>query len=223
VRVIALALVAVTLWAQSFENVTVSPFVPRDDDSEAPAREPGSMVYSNVSLKLLLAAAYKVRPEQIVGPAWLDSDRYDIVAKPPAGSTKDQVPLMLQNVLTDRFHTTVREEIRERTTYALVVGKDGAKLKPTKAITGVDFSVATDHVDITGANLSAFASLLASYIGHPVADETGIRGSYDFGLNATMADLKSASPALFTAIQDLGLSLEPRKTSAKYLVVTAPH
>jgi uncharacterized protein (TIGR03435 family) len=54
-----------------------------------------------------------------------------------------------------------------------------------------------------------------------VADETGIRGSYDFRLNATMADLKSASVALFAAIQELGLTLEPRTTSAKYLVVSA--
>jgi uncharacterized protein (TIGR03435 family) len=221
VKPIVLALAAVALWAQSFESVTVKPFVPQDDYSETPAREPGSMVYSNVSLKLLLAAAYSVRPEQIDGPAWLDSDRYDIVAKPPAGATKDQVPLMLQNLLADRFHATVREEIRPRISYALVVGKDGAKLKPTKAITGVDFAVANDHVDISGANLPAFASMLASYIGHPVADETGIRGSYDFRLNATMADLKSASAVLFTAIQDLGLTLEPRTTSAKYLLVTA--
>lgn len=222
-KLIVLAFAAATLWAQSFESVTVKPFVPQDDDGEAPAREPGSMVYGNVSLKLLLAAAYSVRPEQIAGPAWLDTDRYDIVAKPPAGTTKDQVPLMLQHLLADRFHTTVREEIRPRTSYALVTAKDGPKLKPAKAITGVDFAVAADHVDITGANLPAFASMLASYIGHSVADETGIRGSYDFRLNATMADLKSASAGLFTAIQDLGLTLEPRATSAKYLVVTAEH
>jgi uncharacterized protein (TIGR03435 family) len=221
VKPIVLALAAVTLCAQSFESVTVKPFVPQDDESETPARESGSMIYRNVSLKLLLAAAYSVRPEQIDGPAWLDTDRYDIVAKPPAGATKDQVPLMLQNLLTDRFHTAVREEIRPRNSYALVTGKDGPKLKPTKAITGVDFAVAAGHVDITGANLPAFAGMLAAYIGHPVADETGIRGSYDFRLNATMADLKSASVALFTAIQDLGLILEPRTTSAKYLVVTA--
>ena len=220
-RWIVVALAAVTLWAQSFESVTVRPFVAQDDDTEAPAREPGSMVYSDVSLKLLLAAAYGVRPGQIVGPAWLDSDRYDVVAKAPAGTTKDQVPAMLRNVLADRFHTAVREEMRPRMSYALVVGKDGAKLKPTKMITGVDFTVGNDHVDISGANLAAFASMLASYIGHPVADETGIRGSYDFRLNATMADLKSASVALFAAIQELGLTLEPRTTSAKYLVVSA--
>jgi uncharacterized protein (TIGR03435 family) len=221
VKLIVLALAAVVLWAQSFESVTVKPFVPQDDDGEAPAREPGSMVYSNVSLKLLLAAAYSVRPEQIDGPAWLDTDRYDIVAKAPVGATKDQVPLMLRNLLADRFHTTVREEIRQRASYALVTAKDGPKLKPTQAITGVDFAVVNDHVDISGANLPAFASMLASYIGHPVADETGIGGSYDFRLNATMTDLKSASAVLFTAIQDLGLTLEARTTSAKYLTVTA--
>jgi uncharacterized protein (TIGR03435 family) len=221
VKLIVPALVAVTLGAQAFESATVKPFVPQDDDSEAPARDPGSMIYGSVSLKLLLAAAYSVRPEQIVGPAWPDMDRYDIVAKPPAGATKDQVPLMLQNLLADRVHTTVREEIRPRISYALVVDKYGAKLKTTKAITGVDFSVANDHVDITGANLPAFANMLASCIGRPEADETGICGSYNFRLNATMANLKSASAVLFAAVQDLGLTLQPRTTSAKYLVVTA--
>jgi uncharacterized protein (TIGR03435 family) len=220
VKVIVLAFAAVAIWAQSFESATVKPFVPQDDDSEAPAREPGSMVYSDVSLKLLLAAAYGVRPEQIIGPAWLDTDRYDIVAKPPAGTTKGQVPLMLRNLLADRFHMTVSEETRPRMSYALITARDGPKLRATKAITGVDFSVGSDHVDITGANLPAFASMLASYIGHPVADETGIRGSYDFRLNATMVDLKSGSAALFTAIQNLGLSLEARTTPTTYLVVT---
>jgi uncharacterized protein (TIGR03435 family) len=76
VKLTVLALAVVTLWAQSFESVTVKPFVPQGDDSEAPAREPGSILYSNVSLKLLLAAAYSVRPEQIVGPALLDTGRY---------------------------------------------------------------------------------------------------------------------------------------------------
>lgn len=219
-KAIVLALAAITLWAQSFESATVRPFVPQDDDTEAPVREPGSMVYSNVSLKLLLAAAYGVRPDQIGGPAWLETDRYDIVAKPPAGATKDQVPAMLRNLLADRFHLTVQEETRPRPAYALLASKEGPKLKPAKAITGVDFSVAPDHIDITGANLPAFAGMLASYIGCPVTDETGIRGSYDFRLNATLADLKSASAALSTALQNLGLTLETRTTTTKYLVVS---
>lgn len=216
---IALMLAVSALFAQTFESASVRPFVPQEDDDAATAREPGSMVYGNVSLKLLLTAAYGVRPDQIEGPAWLDVERYDIVAKPPVSATKDQVPVMLQNLLADRFGMVVRVETRQRTSYALVVGKDGPKLRQTKAITGVDFAVAADHIDITGATVPAFAGMLASYMGRPVADETEIRGSYDFRLNCSMADLKAAAPAVFTAVQGLGLSLDARTTGAKYLVV----
>jgi len=212
-------LFAVTaLSAQTFESVSVNPFIPQDDDVQ-PEREPGSMVYSDVSLKLLLTAAYGVRPDQISGPVWLDSERYDVLAKPPAGATKDQVPAMLQNLLADRFRLTVRVEMRDRPGYALTVGKDGPKLGPMQPVTGVDFSVGTDHVDIRGANLPALAGMLASFLGRPVADLTGIAGSYDFRLNVTMADLKAASPAVFSAVQNLGLTLEPRTTAAKYVIV----
>jgi uncharacterized protein (TIGR03435 family) len=216
---IALMLAVTALSAQTFESISIRPYVPLEDDDAAPAREPGSMVYSNVSLKLLLDAAYGVRPDQIEGPAWLDTERYDVIAKPPAGATKDQVPAMLQHLLADRFGMVARVETRQRRSYALLVGKDGPKLTGTKAITGVDFRVAPDHIDLTGASLPAFASQLASFMGRPVADETHIVGSYDFRLNLTLAELKAASPAVFTAIQSLGLSLDPRTTTAKYVVV----
>jgi uncharacterized protein (TIGR03435 family) len=221
-RWLVLALAATALSAQTFESVSVKPFTPQDEDS-APLRDPGSMVYSNVSLKLLLTAAYSVRPDQISGPASLDTERYDIAAKPPKGATKDQVPAMLKNLLADQFHLAVQIEDRPRTGYVLLVGKNGPKLRRTQAITGVDFSVSADHIDISGATLPAFASQLAAFIGHPVADQTGLEGSYDFRLNVTMADLKTASPDIFAAIQDLGLVLEARITPTKFLIVTAPH
>ena len=214
-----LALLVSVLSAQTFETASVKPFVPQEEDDAAPARIPGSMVYNNVSLKLLLAAAYNVRVDQIEGPAWLDTERYDIVAKPPAGATRDQVPAMLQNLLAERFHMVAHVETRQRTSYALLAGKDGPKLTRTKAITGVDFSVGADHIDITGASLPAFAGMLASYMGHPVVDQTRIEGSYDFRLNCSMAELKAASPAVLTAVQDLGLSLETRTTPANFVVV----
>ncbi len=218
-RFVLLALAASALSAQTFDSVSVKPFVPQDDDS-APVRESGSMVYSNVSLKLLITAAYGVRPDQISGPAWLDTERYDIVGKPPAGATKDQVPAMLQHLLADRFRINVQVEQRQRPGYALVASKDGVKFRRSKAITGADVSVAADHVDIAGATVAAFAGMLASFTGRPVANETGIEGTYDFRLNVTMADLKAASPAVFSAIRELGLSLETRNTTAKYLTVS---
>jgi uncharacterized protein (TIGR03435 family) len=100
-----------------------------------------------------------------------------------------------------------------------VTGSDGPKLNRTKAITGVDVTVAPDHIDVTGVSLPAFVGMLASWTGQPVTDETKIQGSYDFRLNVTMADLKSASPAVLAAIRSLGLSLEARAIETKYLVI----
>ncbi len=220
-RLIAvLALASSALPAQTFESVSIRPYVPQDEeDSASPSAEPGAMLYRNVSLKLMLAAAYGVRADQIEGPGWLDSARFDIVAKPPAGATRDQVPAMLRRLLADRFNMEAHIEARERTSYALLAGASGARLTPTGAITGANIAVAKDHIEVTGASLPAFAGMLASYMGRPVADQTGVQGSYDFRLNASMADLKAASPAIFTAIQNLGLTLEARTTSANYLIV----
>src|SRR5437588_1341382 len=65
--------------------------------------DPGRVDYANVSLKDVLARAYNVNSYQISGPAWLDSERYDITAKVPEGVNTDQVPAMLQGLLVDRF------------------------------------------------------------------------------------------------------------------------
>ena len=64
-------------------------------------------------------------------PKWLDSERFDIVAKIPKGTTKEQFQLMLQNLLAERFKLTVHHETKELPKYALVVAKGGPKLKET--------------------------------------------------------------------------------------------
>jgi uncharacterized protein (TIGR03435 family) len=91
--------------------------------------DPGQINYSNVSLKNVLTVAYGVKGYQINGPKWLDSERFDIVAKIAQGSTKEQFQLMLQNLLAERFKLTLHHETKELPIYALVVGKNGPKLK----------------------------------------------------------------------------------------------
>lgn len=91
--------------------------------------DPGQITYSNVSLKSILTTAYGVKGYQINGPKWLDSERFDIVAKIPKGATKEQFQLMLQNLLAERFKLTLHHETKELPMYALVVGKSGPKLK----------------------------------------------------------------------------------------------
>ena len=91
--------------------------------------DPGQITYSNVSLKNVLTIAYAVKGYQINGPKWLDSERFDIVAKIAKGATKEQFQLMLQNLLAERFKLTLHHETKELPMYALVVGKSGPKLK----------------------------------------------------------------------------------------------
>jgi uncharacterized protein (TIGR03435 family) len=91
--------------------------------------DPGQITYSNMTLKSLMVAAYGVKTYQVSGPNWMDTERFDIVAKVPAGSTKDDVKLMLQNLLAERFKLTLHREKKDLPMYALVVGKSGPKMK----------------------------------------------------------------------------------------------
>jgi uncharacterized protein (TIGR03435 family) len=91
--------------------------------------DPGQITYSSMSIKSLLVSAYGVKEYQVTGPAWMDTERFDIVAKVPQGATKDDVKLMLQNLLAERFKLTLHREKKDMQMYALVVAKNGPKLK----------------------------------------------------------------------------------------------
>ncbi len=85
------------------------------------------------SLKALLMRAYRMKDYQIAGPAWMDSERYLIAAKLPAGASTGQVSPMLQSLLAERFGLVAHHETRELSYYALVAGKGGPKLQPSPA------------------------------------------------------------------------------------------
>jgi len=91
--------------------------------------DPGQITYSSMSTKSLLVTAYSVKSYQVSGPIWMDTERFDIVAKVPPGATKDDVKLMLQNLLAERFKLTLHREKKDLPMYALVVGKSGPKMK----------------------------------------------------------------------------------------------
>jgi uncharacterized protein (TIGR03435 family) len=80
-------------------------------------------------LAALLAQAYKLKPYQISGPDWIKTQLFEIHAKLPEGSNKDQIPEMMQTLLAERFNLTFHRETKELPIYALIVGKDGLKLK----------------------------------------------------------------------------------------------
>jgi uncharacterized protein (TIGR03435 family) len=89
---------------------------------------PGQLA-GEASLKTLLKRAYELKDYQIGGPAWMESERYEITAKIPEGATRREVALMLQSLLTQRFGLTVHRETRDLPMLALEVAKGGPKLK----------------------------------------------------------------------------------------------
>jgi len=84
--------------------------------------------YPSVTLKFLLAQAYGLPMFQVAGPDWLGTERYEILATVPPGTTEGQKRLMLRNLLSERFRLSLHRETRTFPIYALVVGRNGPKL-----------------------------------------------------------------------------------------------
>ena len=122
--------------APAFEVASVKPAAPpgagpfRFGMNGGPGTaDPGQWTGKSVTLKNVLMTAYGVKQYQISGPSWLDSERFDIAAKIPKGATREQFILMLQNLLAERFKLTLHREKKDLPMYALVVGKNGPKMK----------------------------------------------------------------------------------------------
>jgi len=140
---ICLAFTAISAFSQSksFEVATIKPAAPMDQAKIVAALQSGGKLpvgatidsrraeYLYLDLKSLLTYAYGVRPYQISGPDWMATTRFDIEAKMPDGSTKDDAPKMLQSLLEERFKLAVHRTSAEHPVLALVVGKGGPKLK----------------------------------------------------------------------------------------------
>jgi bla regulator protein blaR1 len=114
-------------------NVPMSP-----DDVYAPtgglfsATHSPLMVYMRFAYKDM-KLAYQGTPDLAGSPAWIRTDFYDIEAKAQGNPTKDQMRLMMQSLLADRFKLAVHQETRQSPVYALVLskaGKAGPQLKP---------------------------------------------------------------------------------------------
>jgi bla regulator protein BlaR1 len=167
----------------------------------------GSLTVKNVSLKAFVEAAYGVQGSRVVGgPGWVSSDRYDIVAKGPAGASKPQVWLMLRSLLADRFKVSLRNEVRELPIYSLEMGKSGPKLSkqadadcqdvsapapadsPVTLPCGTVFRAWGPQGGILGGrkvSISGIVDGLSGALERPVVDKTGLTGTYNFDLQWT--------------------------------------
>lgn len=91
--------------------------------------DPGRVDWSNVSLRQMITNAFNVKDYQVQGPDWLNSERFDVTAKVPPNTTKEQYRLMIQKLLADRFKMAAHHESKEHAVLALVVAKGGSKLR----------------------------------------------------------------------------------------------
>ena len=137
-RVAGLMLAAGALYAQveharpAFEVASIRP-------SNSADRRPyfggdaGRFIANNVTVKKLIQNAYGVKDFQIsVGPSWIGSDLFDISAKSESSMRPEDLWLMMQSLLADRFKLVIRRETKEMPVYGLVVAKNGAKFREVK-------------------------------------------------------------------------------------------
>jgi uncharacterized protein (TIGR03435 family) len=82
-----------------------------------------------------ISTAYGISDTDLIvgGPAWLERDRFDIAAKAPQSASPENVKLMLQNLLADRFKLSIHKDSRPMPGYVLALGKDKHKLKEASA------------------------------------------------------------------------------------------
>jgi uncharacterized protein (TIGR03435 family) len=187
---------------------------------------PGQIAMENVTLWKALGFAYGIGEDKdyaITGPAWLKTERYDIVAKLPPNTTWEQRLRMFQALLAERFKMAVHRETRELPVYAMVPAKEGFKLREVEMGHG-GFSAGRGQIKAQKMPLAMFAERLSQIVDRPVLDETGIKGAFDFTVEFTPEDATpgdaASGPSIFTAIQQqLGLKLEARKGSVEVLVV----
>jgi len=172
----------------------------------------------SIPLKSLIQIAYKVDAYRVSGPDWITTTRFDISAKLPEGATKDQVPEMLQVLLADRFGLVIHKEPKEQSVYALVVGKDGPKLKEGAADnTHPDMSFLNGRRILTKMNtedgfwsissapggprifdaaritMPELAHTLELYVDDPVLDMTGLKGSWQISALAVPLEARAAA------------------------------
>jgi len=190
--------------------------------------------FSNMMLRLVIQRAYGVKPYQVIGPDWINTERYSIVAKASGPAPQEKILEMLQTLLVERFQLAFHRETKEMPVYALVVAKGGLKIKEATSegaaqVDGGDGGeLVFDHVP-----MGILAGVIRQSVDRPVLDDTGLKGSYSFKLawsedkrigpgaaTRTEASDPAEAPSIFTALQEtLGLKLESRKAPIEVLVI----
>ena len=194
---------------------------------------PSAFTARNATLKALIAEAYRLQRRQVIGPAWIDKNEYDIDARVNDSSSREQLSTMLQSLLSERFGLRQHTETRSIRAFELTVAKSGPKLQPIR-----EGATAAPNAGLHfRGDMRQFADLLAIQLSMaaptdpnvpvmaggppvPVLDQTGLRGAYEFNLEVR-PELGTDGLTLWQRVlQDqLGLRIESRKEPVTVLLV----
>jgi uncharacterized protein (TIGR03435 family) len=222
----------------AFEVASIKPSAP-DVAGMYMRPQPGGLRLEGATLKNLIEYAYGVRGFAISGgPAWVNSDRFDVDARVGGSpSEPQQVRERLKTLLGERFKLAVHTESKEQNVYYLVVGKSGPKFHEAKPDSGQMIRRQGASITGEGVGVGLLVLNLANALEVPVLDKTGLTGRYDFKLEWSLdagrqsgsvtgmggGDVRApepSGPSLFAALQEqLGLRLEAERAPAETLVI----
>jgi uncharacterized protein (TIGR03435 family) len=184
--------------------------------------------------EFLLEWAYDLLPSQHSrGPAWMQNERFDVIAKASGNASDDQMKLMTQALLAERFKLKFHRERREGPVLLVTLGKTAPKLFPPKEgethslriipQNGPDEKVASYHVVATRFSFAQLNQTFARQLERVIVNETGLDGDYDFTLDFTPDENRPnpLDPSLVvSAMRDqLGLNIKAQKGQVDYLVI----
>jgi uncharacterized protein (TIGR03435 family) len=198
---------------------------------------PGGTGYTahNISVRLMISLMYQIPLRQVKGgPDWLDSDRYDVEARADKPYTLDDLHIMYQNLLADRFNLKFHKETREGNVYALQQDTPGSKMKLNES--AQDFHIPITYApDGTAVGVRVPMSYLAWWLGQqiqnqerPVINLTSLDKYYDFTLSfapvlppgTETEKPPSDKPSVFDALKEqLGLKLVQQRGPIDYYVI----
>lgn len=171
-------------------------------------RSPGRYSCSSATLGYMIRQAFGLKPYEIGPDVAASGPEYDVTAKIPPGATAEQVRIMMQNLLMERFKLTYHFEKKPMEVYELTAGEGGPKLKVSSpemppsenGRAPARHGLSTTKVPGVGASIRAtdstveqLARFLSNQTGRPVLDATGLAGRFDFRL-VFGADMPASDP-----------------------------
>ena len=201
----------------AFEVASVKPAAPLDLMKVATAMRSGGEMpkigahvdgaraeYTYMALRELIVLAYKVKPFQITGPDWLATQRFDIEAKMPAGSKKEDAPEMLQSLLEERFKLTLHRETKEHPVLALVVGKGGPKMKESDAPKPLDEDAPLKPGEMKMDTAEGPVRMVADQKNNSATLDMGTKGKFSYKVDpANMTIHMDASQVSMSGFADM--------------------